>query len=68
MGVDRGLGDLEATCVVFLRSADLDKIIDLDLDCLGVGFTEGKDVTIYQDKRLLIHIQTQNEDVASVLF
>ena len=38
MGVDRGLGDLEVTCVVSCRSADGGKFIEWDLDGLGVGF------------------------------
>ena len=38
MGVDRGLGDLEITCVVSCRSADGGKFIEWDLDGLGVGF------------------------------
>ena len=41
MGVNRGLGDLEIICVVSRRSADGDKIIEWDLDGLGVGFSEG---------------------------
>ena len=41
MGVDRGLGVLEIAYVVSRRSADGDKIIEWDLDCLGVGFSEG---------------------------
>ena len=41
MGVNRGLGDLEIICVVSHRSADGDKIIEWDLDGLGVGFLEG---------------------------
>ena len=41
MGVNRGLGDLEIICVVSCRSADGDKIIEWDLDGLGVGFLEG---------------------------
>ena len=36
MGVDRGQGDLETTCVVSRRSADWGEIIDRYLDDPGV--------------------------------
>ena len=41
MGVDRGLGVLEIAYVVSRRSADGDKIIEWDLDGLGVGVFGG---------------------------
>ena len=41
MGIDRGLGDLEVTCVVSCHSADWGDIIEWDLDDPGVGFMEG---------------------------
>ena len=41
MGVDRGMGDLEVTCVVSCRSADWCEVIEWDFNDPGVGLTEG---------------------------
>ena len=41
VGIDRGLGNLEVTCVVSRHSADWGEIIEWDLDGPGVGFMEG---------------------------
>ena len=43
VGIDRGLGDLEVTCVVSCHSADWGEIIEWDFDDPCVGFMEGCD-------------------------
>ena len=43
VGIDKGFGDLEATCVVSHHSADSGEIIEWDLDYLSVGFM-GSDI------------------------